>query len=156
MRPETEARVEAVRRQAILAKNTYTRPPSSWQHGGHFFIGTMKLAFLEFMLSGPGDAIHSGEWGTVISKAHLMRLRVYHEKGSIKSAHWVTFSGRPHNPFGPSCIWFHPCGKPRVIEYHIDGCTHRAIGPAIIEYDERGNVLREQYITSSFVQEYIY
>lgn len=113
----------------------------------------MKLSFLDFLASGPDDAVWSEDWGRIRSKTHKLLLVVHKHAGSsvVSQANWRTDGGCPHNPFGPACIWIYPCGSTRILSYHIDGMAHRADGPAIIEYDQRGNIIRQQHIVNPFV-----
>lgn len=113
----------------------------------------MKLAFAEFLFGGPPDAVMDPNWGCIISKSTGIRLQAYDAGGKITSAMWVDRHGRPHNPYGPAGIWQWPSGAVRVLEWHISGCLHRPIaaGPAIIRYDEAGNVDSQQFVENPFL-----
>ena len=113
----------------------------------------MKLAFLEFIASGPRDALMDNDYDCLRSKAYEMRLSSYSFSGIVIAACWLNNKGSPHNPFGPAAIWMWPSGKVRTIEYHINGHVHRVGGPAIIHYDESGNITRQQNIICPWVQD---
>ena len=108
----------------------------------------MKLAWAEFLLAGPPDAVMDPAWDSIISKSTGIRLQVYDAGGKITSATWVDRHGRPHNPHGPACIWLWPSGTVRALEWHLAGRLHRPLsaGPAIIRYDEAGNVDSQQFV----------
>jgi len=108
----------------------------------------MKLAFLEFLTSGPPDAVWSPHWGRLFSVKEGAYLVVYKERGTIQSAHWRTHNGFTTNQHGPAAAWFWPNGTFRVLKYYVDGKCHRTDGPAIIHFDERGNVTRSQFIVN--------
>lgn len=108
----------------------------------------MKLAFLEFLASGPPDAVWNPDWGRFFSAKEGVYLVVYKESGTIQSAHWRTRDGYITNTHGPAAAWFWPCGTVSALEYHVNGRCHRADGPAIIHFDERGNVTRSQFIVN--------
>jgi hypothetical protein len=111
----------------------------------------VKLALAEFLITGPPDAAMDPAWDSIISKSTGIRLQAYDAGGKITSAMWVDRHGRPHNPYGPAGIWLWPSGTVRALEWHIAGRLHRplAAGPAIIRYDEAGNVAGQQFVDSS-------
>jgi len=109
----------------------------------------MKLAFLEFLASGPPDAVWNPDWGRMFSAKDSIYLVDYKENGTVKSAHWRTDSGLITNPHGPAAVWFWPNGTVRALEYHVNGMCHRIGGPAIIHFDDRGNVTRSQFIMNT-------
>lgn len=108
----------------------------------------MKLAFLEFLASGPPDAVWNQDYGRMFSAKEGVYLVVYKESGTITSAHWRTNTGYITNPNGPAAAWFWPNGMVRVLEHYVNGNCHRTDGPAIIHFDERGNVTRSQFIVN--------
>ena len=67
----------------------------------------------------------------------------------IKITYYKTNSAyKLHNPNGPALIYFYDnTSKPIVhIEiYYINNKKHNLNGPAYIEYDMDGNIIKEQY-----------
>lgn len=108
----------------------------------------MKLAFLEFLASGPPDAVWNPDYGRIFSAKEGTCLIVYKERGSIQSAHWRTNTGFITNTHGPAAALFWPNGTVRALEYYVNGKCHRTDGPAIIHFDERGNITRSQFIVN--------
>ena len=112
----------------------------------------MKLAFWDFFLSGPPDAVYCHSRKEFASESERLYLRIYKSGSMVDSAYWRTDDGRISNPYGPAASWFWPSGHLRAIEYLISGMTHREGGPAIIHWDQSGNIVRQQYITSNWVR----
>lgn len=112
----------------------------------------MKLAFLDFFLCGPADAVYNPLRNEFTSESEQLHLRIYKSGSQISSAYWRTDDGRLSNPCGPAGACFWPSGELRSLQYHVSGMAHREDGPAIIEWDQSGNIVRQQHIISPWLR----
>jgi hypothetical protein len=113
----------------------------------------MKLALAQFIIAGPPDAVMDPARGSIMSQFTGIRLQVCPASGKMTSAMWVDRHGRLHNPHGPAHMLLWHSGTVRALRWCLAGRLHRplAAGPAIIRYDEAGDVGSQEFAENPFV-----